>query len=336
MSRAVEIARQARPHPNPRVGCVLLDATGNVIAEGFHEKAGEAHAEQLALDLAVVPVHTAVVTLEPCSHTGQTPPCTEGLIRAGVARVVVGSIDPDPRVSGRGIRRLTEAGLDVELTGPDIAEVDPGYAWHRRTGRPRVTLKMAATLDGQTATDTGESQWITGERARADAQVLRSEADAIVVGIGTAIADTPRLTVRIDGYQGPQPRPVVITGDRSLPDEHRLQDPLVYGPHGVAGVVGFPGPAGVDLNAVIADLGERGYLDIMVEGGATLAASFWAEDLVDEIVLYLAAKIAGGYGQGLFADVFTDLADARSVAIRSIDRVGEDIVLRASVARDGT
>lgn len=333
MERAVALAKRARPHPNPRVGCVLLDAADHIVGEGYHRAAGEPHAERDALshladrDVAT----TAVVTLEPCSHTGRTPPCVEAIIEAGITRVVVGSVDPDPRMRGAGIKSLEAAGIEVSVIGPDIDELDPGYARHRRDGRPRILLKLAATLDGQTAAANGESQWITGEPARMRAHELRSEVDAVVVGIGTVIADDPQLTVRLDGYEGRQPRSVVIAGKRSLPATHSLTDPLVYGPDAGGGAIPMPGESGVDLGGVVADLGDRGYLDVMVEGGARLAAGFWGAGLVDEVLLFLGGKIAGGVGRPMFARVFEALTDARDIDIVSVSHAGHDIVIRGIV-----
>lgn len=334
MERAVELARRSRPHPNPRVGCVILDQSGRVIGEGFHVAAGEPHAERNAL--AAARGHgtaaTAIITLEPCTHTGRTPPCVQALLEAGIRRVVVGSVDPDSRVGGAGLDALAESGIEVALIGPDITELDPGYAHHRKHGRPRIVLKLAATLDGQTATATGESQWITGEAARRRVHEMRAEADALVVGVGTVIADNPRLTVRLDGYEGPQPRSVVIVGRRGLPDGHLLADPLVYGPNANGGAIAMRGDRGVDLHGVAYDLGDRGYLDVMVEGGAKLAASWWNAGLVDEVVLFLAGRIAGGVGRPMFDGVFSQLDSARRVEIASVDPIGDDLMVRGMVA----
>lgn len=323
MALATALAMSANPHPNPRVGCILFDADGEVVGEGFHEAAGGPHAERVALSSATAPVHTAVVSLEPCSHTGRTPPCTEALIEAGVKRVVIGSVDPDERVSGSGIEALEAAGIEVKVIGPDIADIDPGYAHHRRTGRPRVLLKLAATLDGQTATTTGESKWITGTESREAAHRLRAQADAVVVGVGTALADDPQLDVRIDGFEGRQPRPVVICGRRGLKADIAMKDPLVYTPD--------PGEKEVDLGRALADMAERGYLDVMVEGGATLAASFWREGLVDDVVVFLAGKMAGGSGRPMLAGVFDDLDSARPLRINSASLVGDDLMVKAQV-----
>ncbi len=336
MRRAIALAAAApRPHPNPRVGAVVLDAAGNVAAEAAHLGAGMAHAEADALRLAGERARggTVVVTLEPCDHHGRTAPCTQALLDAGVARVVAGAEDPDPRVRGRGIRRLREAGVDV-VTGVlagSVEALDPGYFHHRRTGRPRVTLKVAATLDGQTAAADGTSQWITSPEARADGHRLRAEAGAVMVGAGTVIADDPRLDVRLDGWDGAQPRPVVLAGSRPLPHDARVfaRKALVYAAQRLdlpaEVVVVPPGPGGVDLAAVLADIGDRGMLDVLVEGGPTLAGALWQAGLVDHAVLYLGATLAGGTGRAVFAGPFATLGDARPVGVVGLGKVGPDV-----------
>ncbi len=336
MRRAIALAAAApRPHPNPRVGAVVLDAAGNVAAEAAHLGAGMIHAEADAVRLAGERARggTVVVTLEPCDHHGLTPPCTEALLAAGVRRVVVGATDPDPRVRGRGIRRLREAGVEVidGVLASNVEALDPGYFHHRRRGRPRVTLKWAATLDGQLAAADGSSQWITSPDARADAHQLRAASDAVMVGAGTVLADDPRLDVRLDGWDGAQPRPVVVAGTRPLPADARrfAGKTLVYAtkplelPAEVAVVPAAPG--GVDLGAVLADLGERGMLDVLVEGGPTLAAALWHGGLVDHAVVYLGAKVAGGLGRPVFAAPFPTLDDAHPVHVAGIAKVGPDV-----------
>lgn len=343
MRRAIALAAAApRPHPNPRVGAVVLDADGNLVAEAAHLGAGMAHAEADALQLAGERAAggTVVVTLEPCDHHGRTAPCTEALLAAQVARVVVGAEDPDPRVRGRGIRRLRETGVEVVdgLLAANVEALDPGYFHHRRTGRPRVTLKAAATLDGQTAAADGTSQWITSPEARADAHRLRAAADAVMVGAGTVLADDPRLDVRLDGWDGEQPRPVIVAGARPLPHDARVfaRKTLVYAteplelPAEVAVV--SAGPGGVELAAVLADLGERGMLDVLVEGGPTLAAAMWQARMIDHAVLYLGAKLAGGMGRAVFMAPFESLADARPVAVTGLAMVGPDVRLELEPA----
>ena len=333
MRRAIGLASQTNPHPNPRVGAVVV-SQGEVVAEAAHARAGEAHAEVLALAEAGGRAEgaTVYVTLEPCSHDGKTPPCADALIDAGVAAVVVGAVDPDNRVSGGGIARLRAAGIDVSsgLLDAEIVATDPGYFHHRRTGRPLVTLKLATTLDGQIAAADRTSKWITGDEARLDGHGLRSDADVVVVGAGTVLDDDPRLDVRLDGYTGPQPRPVVIAGRRALPSNAVVlsRDALVYSaapqPLEAEQVLVADGEA-VDLGAVIKDLGGRGYVSALVEGGATLASGLLRGGHVDRIVFYLAAKLAIGHGLGAFAGEFATVGEAQAVRIVDVTRIGEDL-----------
>ena len=195
MQMAIKAAAPTRPHPNPRVGAVVVDVGGIVLSVGAHFGPGQAHAEVVALEQAGerTPGATMFVTLEPCAHRGKTPPCTTALIEAGISRVVVGAVDPDPRVAGKGIEELEAAGIEVEvgLLAAEVHALDPGYFRHRSTGQPAVTLKSAATLDGQVAADDGTSQWITSESTRQDGHALRAAADAVMVGAGTLLADDP-------------------------------------------------------------------------------------------------------------------------------------------------
>lgn len=340
IAEAVDLIRGTQPHPNPRVGALVLDAAGAVVGRGAHRRRGEPHAEVLALAEAGNRARggTVVVTLEPCAHTGTTPPCTEAIIDAGVTRVVVGTGDPDGRVSGNGIARLRGAGVSVSTdVAPDLVEAaDPGYFHHRRTGRPRITLKLAVTLDGQVAAADGTSQWITGTEARLDAHRLRADADAVIVGAGTLLADDPRLTVRIEGYEGRQPRPVVVAGERPLPPERVVwgRSPLVYAPAPaeVGGEVVVLGRAGrVDLAAMADDLGKREYVDVLVEGGATLAGELWRSRLVDRLVVYIAGVVGGGVGVPALGGVFGTIGDARPVRFERVERLGSDIRVDAEV-----
>ncbi len=343
MERAIEAARRYRPHPNPRVGAVVAGNDGDVLAISGHAGPGNPHAEAEALAVAGTAAEggTLVVTLEPCTHHGRRPPCVDAVLASGVSRVVVGAIDPDRRVAGGGVRRLIEAGLDVQVGVPgiDAEEIDPGYFHHRRTGRPLVTLKLATTLDGQVAAANGESQWITSVEARADAHLLRASSDAILVGAGTALTDNPELTVRLDGYDGPQPRPVVMTGRRGLPDDLVLldRDPVILAPRpvGLPGVVlVVPDAAGeqVDPETAMAELGGLGIVDLLVEGGPKLAGTLWEAELVDRLVIYLGARLGGGVGRPAFDGVLATLADARPLRITAVRRVGPDIRVDASPA----
>ena len=341
MLEAIRLAAGEHPHPNPRVGAVVLDPTGGVVGRGAHAGPGRPHAEAIALAEAGERAHggTLVVTLEPCAHTGRTGACTEVVITSGIARVVAGVGDPDHRVAGRGFQRLRNQGLEV-VTGVAAEEVyslDPGYFHHRRTGRPRVTVKMAATLDGQSAAADGTSKWITGTAAREDAHRLRAASDAVIVGSGTVMADDPRLTVRLAGYEGRQPRPVVVIGRSPVSPEAAVfgRDPIVYSAVPVdlpAEVVVMPGTDGVDLDSVIADLGKREIVDLLCEGGATLAGALLRAGLANRIVFYLAGSLALGVGHPVVAGIFRSVDGLRPVEITRIDRLGPDLRVEAEVA----
>jgi diaminohydroxyphosphoribosylaminopyrimidine deaminase/5-amino-6-(5-phosphoribosylamino)uracil reductase len=319
MARALELAASVRAStsPNPWVGCVLQTADGRVF-EGATQPPGGPHAEAVALAGALgagadTTGATVWVTLEPCSHHGRTPPCADALVHAGVARVVVAVEDPDANVAGGGIDRLRAAGIDVEVgsCAAQAVELLAPYLVHRRTGRPYVVLKLAATLDGRTAAPDGTSQWITGPAARADAHGLRAESDAILVGAGTVRADDPSLTVR----DAPAPR----------------GDPLR--------VVLGAAPAGAkvhpclerigDLGAVLDELGERGCLQVLVEGGATVAHTFHHAGLVDRYVVYLAPALFGGDdARGLFAGPgAATIGDVTRGRITRVVHVGDDLRL---------
>jgi diaminohydroxyphosphoribosylaminopyrimidine deaminase/5-amino-6-(5-phosphoribosylamino)uracil reductase len=330
MRRAIEATRFTYPHPNPRVGAVLISADGSVVSVAAHQKAGESHAEVLALqDAPDVEGGTLVVSLEPCNHHGRMPPCTEAIIEAGIAKVVVGSLDPDERVSGSGVDRLADAGIDVTVgvLSSEVLSNDPGYFHHRRTGVPRVTLKLASTLDGQAGAADGSSKWITSVEARLDAQRLRAENDVVIVGMGTVIADNPTLDVRIDGYVGRQPRPVVVAGEREMPPDRRImeRDPIVYRPEG---------SSPVDPLDVITDLGRRGIVSAMIEGGPSVAASFLNAGAVDDIVWYIGAKLAGGRGLPAIAGVFDSMSDIMDIEVTAVERIGPDIKISATLNKE--
>jgi diaminohydroxyphosphoribosylaminopyrimidine deaminase/5-amino-6-(5-phosphoribosylamino)uracil reductase len=304
--------------PNPAVGCVVVQG-GRVVGRAVTAPGGRPHAEPQALAMAGAAAKGAdvYVTLEPCNHTGQTPPCTEALIAAGVARVIVAGTDPDPRVDGSGIARLRAAGIEV-ITGVLTAEADAmqaGFLQRMRTGRPLVTLKLATTLDGRIATRGGESQWITGPAAREAAQAMRGRNDAVLVGVGTVAADNPTLTCRIPGFRE---RPVV----RVVVDSHlrtRLTAKLVAtaatGPTWIIHRGGVPadrkaaftgagvrlfdvagGERGVDLAAGLAAIGQAGLTRVLVEGGAQIAAALLRDGLVDRIAWFHAPSVMGGDG----------------------------------------
>ncbi len=336
MDRAVQLAKAFRPHPNPRVGAVIVDDGGRIVGEGAHEKPGLPHAEPLAIAAAgrLARGSTMYVTLEPCHHHGRTGPCTAAIIEAGLRRVVVGATDPDPKVSGRGVEALRSAGIEVELDSSTAAlqELDPAYFHHRRTGRPRFTLKSAVTMDGQVAARDGSSRWITGEEARLDGHRLRADSDAVLVGAGTVFADDPRLDVRLPGYRGSQPRPVVVGGTRPLPPDAQVvaRHGLIFG----TGATPQPGElvvvpsgesGGVDLAAAARLMGELGFVDVLVEGGPTLARAMWEAGLVDRGVWYFGARVAGGVGKPVLGGVFETLEQAVPVRIVDVRSVGPDV-----------
>ncbi|MGH8947021.1 MAG: bifunctional diaminohydroxyphosphoribosylaminopyrimidine deaminase/5-amino-6-(5-phosphoribosylamino)uracil reductase RibD [Acidimicrobiia bacterium] len=333
MRRALELAGSHRPHPNPRVGAVVVAVDGRTLGEGAHQAPGMPHAEVEALRQAgqLARGATLYVTLEPCTHQGRTPPCVGAILESGVARVVVGAGDPDPRVSGSGIAALREAGLEVVqgMMAAGAEAVDPAYFRHRRTGLPMVTLKYAMTLDGSIAAADGSSRWVSSETAREDAHRLRAGVDGVVVGAGTVRADDPQLSVRLPGYEGPQPRAVIVAGSVALPDNAAIwkREPLVVSaspmdvPAGeviqVDGSDGVPEPL-----AAARAIAEEGYLDLLLEGGSRLAGAWWRAGVITGGVVYLAAKMGGGRGISPLAGGFSSIEEAREVTItgvRSLD-----------------
>lgn len=316
----------------------MVDKSGEVIGEGWHGGPGTDHAEIVILRQAGEAARgsTVYVTLEPCSHHGRTPPCADALIEAGVSTVVMGVVDPDPNVSGQGMKRLRDAGIEV-ITGIEeesVRGVDPGYFHHRETGLPLVTIKWAMTLDGSVAAADGTSKWITTELARMEVHDLRSRVDAVVIGAGTVRADDPRLDVRTDGFRGPQPRPVIVAGKGDLPEEARLweRDPLIVSTKareipagelvGVSGSEGFPDP--IDA---CRSLANRGLLHLLLEGGPTLAGAWWRAGVIDNGFVHIGARIGGGTGRSPMAGFFATIADADDVEFESVRSVSDDIVI---------
>jgi diaminohydroxyphosphoribosylaminopyrimidine deaminase/5-amino-6-(5-phosphoribosylamino)uracil reductase len=329
MRRALSLALQGPRGVNPQVGAVLLSADGDVLAEGWHRGAGTPHAEVDALSKlahGAARGATAVVTLEPCNHTGRTGPCAEALLQAGVARVVYAVPDPNAESSG-GAQRLRGAGVDVEAGLLEVAGTALLASWLtvQRLGRPHVTVKWAQSLDGRAAAADGTSQWITGPEARADVHRRRAEADAIVVGTGTVLADDPALTARRpDGaLHEQQPQPVVL-GERPVPPGaalHRHPRPLLHLP-------------GRDLPAVLADLRERGAHRVFVEGGPTVASAFLREGLVDEVLAYVAPTLIGSGADGRDRPALQDLGvhsidHQRRLEVRAVHPLGDDLLIVA-------
>ncbi len=320
MRAALALARRGLGNawPNPSVGCVVV-RDGRVVGRAVTAPGGRPHAEPLALAMAGEAARGAIVyvTLEPCCHQGRTPPCTEALIAAGVARVVIAVRDPDPRVNGAGIVRLRAAGIVVEegLLGTEAEEVNAGFFSRVRRGRPLVTLKLASTLDGRIATRTGESRWITGESARRMAHALRGRHDAVMVGVGTVLTDDPVLTCRLPGFTPVGPVRVVadshlrtrltcrlvataqqaptwlIASDSADPERRRALEEA-----GATVITVAAGTLGVDLAQAMAALAERGMTRVLVEGGAQLAAAMLRADLIDRIAWFHAPSVMGGDG----------------------------------------
>lgn len=357
MQRALELAARGlmTTHPNPRVGCVIA-RNGRVIAEGWHARAGESHAEVAALGAAggQAAGATVYVTLEPCSHHGRTPPCVDALIAARVARVVYAVGDPNPRVDGRGGERLKAAGVAVEagLLAPEAEALNAGFLKRMRTGRPWVRVKLAASLDGRTALANGASRWITSEAAREDVQRWRGRSSAILTGTGTVLADDPRLDVRLpeeaDGERH-QPLRVVLDSSLRTPPEARLftvagevlivtalpaDDPrweprcAALASRG-ARIETLPAVGGrVPLPAVLDRLGELETNELQVEAGPTLAGELLRQGLADELLLYVAPKLLGPSARPLLAfPELTELDAAPAFAIAELARVGDDLRL---------
>ncbi len=322
MDAAIVAAATARcrTSPNPWVGCVVV-VDSVILGTGATEPPGGAHAERSAMDAAAssnggsIVGSTVVTTLEPCHHEGRTGPCTEAIVAAGVARVVVALEDPDPQVAGRGIAHLRQAGLDVVVgvRADEVAEQLAPYLHQRRTGRPQVVLKMATTIDGRIAAPDGSSRWITGPEARADVHRMRAESDAVCVGSGTVRADDPRLDVRdwpdAEAMGSIDPRRIVLgaipDGARVLPAEEH---------HG-------------DLGALLDRLGGEGVLQLLVEGGAEVAGRFHREGLVDRVVAYVAPALLGGDdGRPLLAGAgVATMAEAWRGRFVDVRRLGDDL-----------
>ncbi|KGM09041.1 bifunctional diaminohydroxyphosphoribosylaminopyrimidine deaminase/5-amino-6-(5-phosphoribosylamino)uracil reductase RibD [Cellulomonas bogoriensis] len=331
MLRALDLAGRGPEHgPNPRVGCVLLSPDGSVVGEGWHQGAGTPHAEPAAVAAARAAGRstagtTAVVTLEPCDHTGRTGPCTEVLLDAGVARVVVGVDDSNPAAAG-GAARLRRAGVHVTVgvRRTEAAELVHVWATAVRAGRPFVTLKTASSLDGRVAARDGSSRWITGPESRDHAHRTRSTVDAIVVGTGTALADDPSLTARPGGeVAGHQPLRVVV-GHRDVPLGARLR-----GPGGELVQVRTHDPA-----EVLAELARREVRHALVEGGPTLASAFLGAGLVDQLHAYLAPVLLGA-GPTALGDIGVGtLTQAPRPRTVSTERLGADVLVVARFDRD--
>lgn len=350
MRRALELARRAegRTAPNPAVGAVIV-RDGGIVGEGFHPAAGEAHAEIFALSQAGAAAQgaTLYVTLEPCCHSGRTGPCTTAVIAAGINRVVAGCRDPNPKVAGGGFKQLQTAGIEVEsgILEAECRRLIAPFAKHIRTGLPYVTLKAGITIDGAVATASGESQWITGVESRLAVQRLRDTHDAIMVGIGTVLADNPRLTTRLPQGGGKNPLRLVVdstlrtpktaaflteagktliltTAAASVDAEERLRSESVE-------ILRVADSAGaVNLSAAMRQLGSRGIQSILLEGGGRLHHSALHAGIVDRLCVFIAPLLLGGSGLPLFCGQgVTNLQDAFRLRQLHVERYGDDLLL---------
>ena len=348
MARAIQLAERGlyTTQPNPRVGCVLVK-NDKIIAQGWHKKAGQAHAEIHALKQAGQNAQgsTAYVTLEPCSHHGQTPPCAEALIQAGVVRVVVAMQDPNPLVAGQGIQLLRQAGLQVEVgvLASQAKSLNPGFIKRMSKGLPYVRLKLAMSLDGRTAMASGESKWITGDAARQDVQKLRARSCAILTGSGTVLADNPSMNRRISAtdlaieFEPDQPLRVLIDNNLACPQDAKLfniaGNTLIYtatAKHhwqkpGVEIMQLDNGKARINLSEALRDLSSRQINEVHVEAGSQLCGALLSQNLVDEIIIYMAPLLMGDGAKGLFhLPEITHMKQKINLEIQDIRPIGKD------------
>ena len=350
MTRALELAERGMytTTPNPRVGCVIVRG-GEIVAEGWHERAGEPHAEAIALAAAGERARgaTAYVTLEPCAHHGRTPPCCEALVGAGIARVVAAMEDPNPLVAGKGLQRLRAVGIESAcgLMETQARELNIGFVARMARGRPWVRMKIAASLDGRTALANGRSQWITGTEARRDGHRWRARACAILTGIGTVKDDDPELTVR-EVETPRQPLRVVVDSRLDTPGSARVlgagtliaaarQDAARSAALAAKGaeIVVLPNAAGkVDLAALMRELARRQMNEVHVEAGHRLNGSLLQENLVDELLVYLAPSILGDTARGMFhLPELEALSARRELVVKNVQTIGADIRIVARV-----
>jgi diaminohydroxyphosphoribosylaminopyrimidine deaminase / 5-amino-6-(5-phosphoribosylamino)uracil reductase len=335
--------------PNPMVGAVVA-RDGAVISEGWHARAGADHAEVAALKGAGEKARgaTMYVTIEPCNHHGRTPPCTDAVLRAGISRVVMGHLDPDPRMRGKSAEILREAGVEVEvLEDPALERQNEQFFHYMRTGRPFVHLKLAATLDGRIAAAGGDSKWVTGEDARLRAHQLRAEAGAVLVGAGTVRADDPLLTARGLAEEPPPIARVVLDPRLTIATDSRLIESAAEGPVlifaekrtldgrerglealGVEVVGAPPAPEGLDLRSVLDELGRRGIRGVLVEGGGETAARFVEAGLADKLTLFYAPKLVGSDGVPMIGALrVTKMAEALKFSVANVETVGKDVAV---------
>jgi diaminohydroxyphosphoribosylaminopyrimidine deaminase / 5-amino-6-(5-phosphoribosylamino)uracil reductase len=356
MRRALELASLARPSPNPRVGAVVV-RDGEIVGEGYHERPGLPHAEVIALRAAGgrAPGATIYITLEPCCHAGRTGPCTEAVLEAGIGRVVVGMIDPDANVRGRGVALLEARGIEVSVGAleGECQRMLEGYVVHRSEGRPLVRLKAAVSLDGAIAARDGESKWISGGESRRRAHALRAESDVVVVGAGTVLSDDPLLTVR--DAPGATPLRLVVDSKLRTPVASRLVSSatpslpvlLAHTDAGRERAAAFENRAGletlacradaedrVDLKDLVARLAARGVLSILVEGGAKVLSAFARQGLADRFSLFVAPKLIGSARSWIALPENTGLAYAISLRFDDAVRLGDDFLLEGAFVRE--
>ncbi|KEQ16874.1 bifunctional diaminohydroxyphosphoribosylaminopyrimidine deaminase/5-amino-6-(5-phosphoribosylamino)uracil reductase RibD [Endozoicomonas numazuensis] len=360
MSRALQLARKGlfTTMPNPRVGCVIMK-DGVIVGEGFHERSGEPHAEVYALKMAGDKAEgaTAYVTLEPCSHFGKTPPCAEALIKAKVARVVAAMEDPNPLVSGRGMKMLSKAGIEVEsgVLEAEARALNPGFIKKMVSNQPYVRLKLAMSLDGRTAMESGESQWITGPDARSEVQKLRAQSCAVISGVGSILQDNASLTVRAEELGLPnaqtlaQRQPLRVVLDSSL--QTPVDAKVITGPGQVlmvctdqagqdkqakleaagAEVVKLNGSNGqVDLKELMTLLSSKGCQEVLLETGATLAGAAVNEALVDELIVFMAPTLMGAAARPLLKLPFQSMSEKLDLNVSDIRAIGNDWKITAT------
>ena len=345
MARALTLAQRGlySTDPNPRVGCVLV-RNGHIVGEGWHERAGEAHAEIKALAAAGGQAQgaTAYVTLEPCCHHGRTPPCTDALLKAGITRIVTAMADPNPQVAGRGLTQLRAAGVAVDsgLLEAEARALNPGFIQRMTQGRPFVRIKLAMSLDGRTALASGESQWLTGEAARQDVQRLRARSSAILTGIGTVRADDPSLNVRLPEAPRQPLRVILDTELRTPPTAKTLRlpgpvliftavaDSAAQAPLRATGaeiMVMSRHDWALNLQKVMMELARRECNEIHVECGSTLAGALLQAGLIDEVVIYMAPLVLGDRARGLFQlPQLQKMQERRELEILELRAVGRD------------
>jgi len=352
MQHAIRLAKKGRysTEPNPRVGCVIVK-DGHVVGEGWHKRAGEAHAEINALLQAGSKANgaTVFVTLEPCSHTGKTPPCADALIKASVGKVIIAMQDPNPLVTGKGLKKLQDAGIEVEsgLLELQARDLNPGFIKRMEAGRPFVRVKLAMSLDGRTAMASGESKWISSDASRDDVQRLRAESSAVLTGIGTVLADDPSMNVRLSAEELgveeiKQPKRIVLDNQLKMPDNAKIinreggsgGECVVYTTVNVDNKNDYPYiiennvtlDGRIDLQMLMKDLAKNEINLLHVEAGSVLCGALLKNDLVDEIIIYMAPHIMGDDAKGLFhLPGLEKMKDRIALQFKDVRSIGDDI-----------